>query len=375
LNYIEAFPGGPFNLQGGIQPALTAQTVDRNLQTPYQDEFTVKIERELWTESSLALTYINRQFQNQIQDVNTNVDVSDYGRCWISASNSGVAPSPGSGHLVTDPMTGERYVDTDPGNGDGRNDDCRGGSQSIGPSVSVSRPDGVDDLYLQNPLWGDVFMVTNANEIDYQAFVLEFIRRQYRNWEMQASYTWSEAKGDGEDFFQELGNDPSLRGNIQGYQSYDQRHVVKVNATTITPWGIRFGTAVTWQSGVPYSVLWERYSRDNLPPASGPAYPAGWLTGTGLASATGRTRQSFPSGERNDERNPAYWNMDLRATKEFRMTHAVNMQLSAEIYNLFNDGTYMIYNSFTKSGQQINGANEATRRFGRRWQLGLKLTW
>jgi hypothetical protein len=35
----------------------------------------------------------------------------------------------------------------------------------------------------------------------------------------------------------------------------------------------------------------------------------------------------------------------------------------------------MVYNSFTKSGQQINGTNEATSRFGRRWQLGVNLTW
>ena len=375
LNYIEQFPGGPFQLQGGIQPALTAQTVDRDLKTPYQDEFTIKLERELWTETSLALTYINRQFRDQIQDVNTNVDVSDYGRCWISAFSSGVTASPGSGFLVTDPMTGEQYEDTNPGNGDGRLDDCRGGAQSTGGGFSVSRPDGIDDLYLQNPFWGDVFMITNANEIDYQAFVLELIRRQYRSWELHASYTWSMAEGDGEDFFQELGNDPSLRGNIAGFQSYDQRHVVKVNGTTITPWGIRLGTAITWQSGVPYSILWERYSTDNLPPASGPAYPAGWFTGTSLASATGRTRQSYPTGTRNDQRNPSYWNLDLRATKEFRVGRGVNMQLSAEIYNLLNDGTYMVYNSFTKSGQQINGTNEATSRFGRRWQLGVNLTW
>ena len=42
----------------------------------------------------------------------------------------------------------------------------------------------------------------------------------------------TEVTGDGEDFFQELGNDPSLRASTFGYQSYDQRHVLKINATT-----------------------------------------------------------------------------------------------------------------------------------------------
>ena len=49
------------------------------------------------------------------------------------------------------------------------------------------------------------------------------------------------------------------------------------------------------------------------------------------------------------------------------------MQLSAEVFNLLNDGTYIIFNPVTESGHQINGTNEATKRFGRRWQLGLKL--
>ena len=63
---------------------------------------------------------------------------------------------------------------------------------------------------------------------------------------MQASYTWSKAEGDGEDFAQQLGDDRSLLEDEKGFQSYDQRHVVKVNATTITPWGFRLGAAVSW---------------------------------------------------------------------------------------------------------------------------------
>jgi hypothetical protein len=377
LNYKQEPNSDVFFLEDTISPALTVQSVDRNLKTPYQDEFMIKVERELWAETSIQATYINRKFRDQIQDINTNVDVGDYGNCFLGALGGGVQPSPGSGHFLVDPSTGEVYQDTDPGTGDGRVDDCTGGVEVSQAGFGVTRPDGVDDLYVQNPFWSDIFLITNANSIDYEALVLELIRRQYRNWEMQLSYTYSRAEGDGEDFFQELGNDPSLRANTSGFQSYDQRHVAKANATTITPWGIRLGAAVTWQSGLPYSLLLERFSFDELPPISGPTFdsPGGSLIGTSLASSTGRTRQSFPTGVRNDQRNASFWNFDLRATKEFSMGRGVNMQLSAEVYNLFNDGTYTIYNRFTKSGQQINGINEAFNRFGRRWQLGLKLTW
>ena len=50
----------------------------------------------------------------------------------------------------------------------------------------------------------------------------------------------------------------------------------------------------------------------------------------------------------------------------------MNLQLSAEVFNVLNDGTYIVYNTALERGVQVNGANEALRRFGRRWQLGLR---
>jgi hypothetical protein len=51
----------------------------------------------------------------------------------------------------------------------------------------------------------------------------------------------------------------------------------------------------------------------------------------------------------------------------------MNLQLDADIFNLLNDDTYSVYNNFTNSGQQINGTNQAERRFGRTYQLGMRL--
>jgi hypothetical protein len=176
--------------------------------------------------------------------------------------------------------------------------------------------------------------------------VAELIRRQYRSWEMQASYTWSEAEGDGEDFLQELGDDPSLQSSVSGYQSYDQRHIVRFAATTITPWGLRFGGLVSWQCGLPYSILLQQRGIDALPPIT--AY---------LGNPSIRFRQSYPTGVRNDQRNESYWNIDLRIAKDLALSRGLNLQLSAEVFNLLNDGTYQIYNPVFERGQQINGIN------------------
>ena len=183
----------------------------------------------------------------------------------------------------------------------------------------------------------------------------------YRSWEMQGSYTWSMNRGDGEDFNQAfIGDDPTLDENVFGFQSNDIRHVVNVSATTITPWGLRIGGVARWQSGLPYSVLEQRLSFDQP------------ITGVSEFNE-GAVRTRFTTGRRNDQRNVPYWNFDLKATKEFSIGRRANMQLSAQIFNLLNDDTEIIYNNFTDTGQRVNGVNDSFYRFGRQWEIGAKI--
>ena len=85
--------------------------------------------------------------------------------------------------------------DRPPGPGDGIIDDCVGkieklpageGEGSFKSNIFLhQQPDGYPDLYIQNPLWGNVYNIGNFNQHDYEAFVFELIRRQYRSWELQ----------------------------------------------------------------------------------------------------------------------------------------------------------------------------------------------
>jgi len=352
------------DLQNSISPAVNVRAVDRSLRTPYQDEWTLQVEREVATEMSLRVSYINRKYRDQLQDTDLNHVPYDWGRCVqptlanpgrtivaITPSDATYDPAIAPGDGLIDDCVGELQLTREQGNETGR------GTQIL------QAPDGIADLYVQNPGWGDIYLVGNINKIDYEAFVLEMIRRQYRNWEMQASYTWSTAQGDGEDFSQPLGNDRSLIKDEQGYQAYDQRHVLKVNATTITPWGFRLGTAISWQSGLPYSVLLRKPAYDAVPPA----YQ------TLGADGSVRTRTTYPSESRNDQRNDSYWNIDVKFTKEFMIGRQLNMQFTVEMFNLLNDGTYLIFDPVSETGEQVNGNNTSIRRFGRQWQVGIKL--
>jgi hypothetical protein len=337
---------------GAINPSASLQVVDRDLKTPYQDELTVTFERELWAESSLSLTWVRRRYRDQLQDIDINHVPGDYGRCVL-------AVKPGDSPIA---FTGP----------DGVLDDCTGlavpGEPISIPGGGVrvpflQRPDGRPDLYRLNPFFGEIYQIGNYNEADYDAVVLQILRRQYRGWELQGSYTWSEATGNGEDFDQFLGDDQSTREDEEGFQSTDQRHVVKIAATTITPWGIRLGGTVVWQSGLPYSLLSQGRAFDALPPTLG-----------SFGSLEPRPRTVYPSGARNDQRNTSYWDFNVKATREFNARGGVNLQLSAEIFNLLNEGTYQVYNPFLETGFQLNGNNDAYRRFGRRFQLGLRVS-
>ena len=362
--------GGVFEVTGlraSVNPTVNISAVDRGLGTPYQDEWTFGFEREIFAETSISIDYINRRFRDQLQDIDLNHAPGDYGRC-VAASTS--APA-----TIQQVMPGDPDYNPEFGFGDGIIDDCGGEiirqplqededpvAAITDSGVRLEKPDGVADLYLQNPGWGDIFLVGNFNKIDYDGVVLALTRRQYRSWEMQASYTYSKAKGDGEDFQQQLGDDRSLLQDEAGYQSYDQRHVVKLNATTITPWGFRLGTAISWESGLPFSLLAQELSFDQILPQ--------------LANAggnIGRVRRTYLTRVRNDQRNDAYYNVDVKFTKEMNLGRGLNMQISAEVFNLLNDGTLLIFNPLNSTGQQINGRNVDIRRFGRSWQLGFKL--
>ena len=357
-----------------FEPSFAYSTVDRNLKTPYNDEYSFRAERTFWQENTISLTYIHRSFKNQLQDIDINAIPGDFGKCAVQQGPGDpfLHKSPGQGETITDPYTGLQYVDTDPGDGDGILDDCTGmtvdatddgGNNPFAPTaVQVARPDGFADFYVMDPAWGNIFQVGNYNKSKYDGITLEFVRRQYKNWQMEASYTWSKASGDAEDFNLALGDDRSTLQDEKGYLSFDRRHSVKLNATCLTPWGFRLGGTAQWESGLPYSILSRRTSDSNTMPSYG-----------SFAQSFTSQRILYVTHQRNDQRNVSAWNFDVKLVKEINLPKGMNLQLDAEIFNLLNQDTYNVYNTFSKSGQQINGTNDATRRFGRQYQVGMRL--
>jgi hypothetical protein len=329
--------------------APTITQVDRALQTPYSDETTVGFEREVAPELILGVRYIRRDYREQLQDVDLNH------------------------HTLPDPASGG-FLDQlglilhDP----------KGGL----PDLAI--PDGKPDLYINNPFFNQVLRIGNQNEARYRAIEVQARRRLSRRWALDASYVYSRATGDAEDFQSRTGNDPSTVEAQGGYLDYDQRHVIKVNGVVYLPHDWQFGMSTTWSSGLPYSIVSRFFAFDS----------AEYVQLRTRYGFTERVADGyvFHGEPRNSRRNAAMTNIDLRLKKSFVLGRTTGA-LFLEAFNVLNTDDLTIHSYEPGRAQQTQGSNldpsagtadsptlaatggaqlDAERRFGRRLQVGFQ---
>jgi len=212
----------------------------------------------------------------------------------------------------------------------------------------ATTPDGQPDLFPYNPFFNQVLRVGNFNSSSYESIQVVLGRRLSRNWQMTSSYVYSRALGDAEEFLSGLGNDPGTIEDESGPLAYDQTHIVKFSGVVQLPHTQSLGGSVVWASGTPYSTVFQRQSADN--------YGSFFF------------RTTYPSHDRNDQRNEGVWRVDLAYRKSFNLP-AVQASVGVEVTNLLNSDDVVIY---AVEPTQLLGL-DATRRFGRRWQLSMAL--
>jgi len=293
--------------------------VDRGLKTPFSDELTLGIERELAPEWAISATWIHRTGRNQLQDTDVNHYLQD-------ANHDGVA----------DDYIGRIRFGAPGG--------CR---QNPGCTKAVW-PDGQADLHAYNPFFNQILQVGNSNSSDFESLQIQLNRRLSRNWQMASSYVWSRAFGDAEEFLSGLGNDPGTVEDESGPLAFDQSHVVKFSGMIQVPHAQTVGGTVIWASGTPYSTIRRRQSAD------------------GYGSFYFRT--TYPSSARNDQRNEGAWTVNVSYRKAFHY-RVLDASVGVEAVNLLNADDLVIES--VEPTQKLG--LEATRRFGRRWQLSMAL--
>jgi hypothetical protein len=329
-------------------PSVTQ--VDRNLRTPFSDELTIGFERELAPEVALSIRYIDRKFRDQLQDVDINHQ--------LRFDPTTGEPSDLLGNLTKV----ERFSgDTDP--------------------LALPTPDGRPDLFINNFFFNQVLRVGNFNESRYKAFEIELAKRLSRRWQLQGSYTYSRALGDAEDFQSRLGNDPSTVESEYGPLDFDQRHVIKLSASTFLPRDWQLGVAASWSSGLPYSVISRFFAADNVDYQQ-------FRTRFGFTDVVLNEEEepvrTFRTLSRNSERNHPVYDFNVRAKKSF-VIGRTSAALFIEVFNLLNSDDLRVVSFQPNPGGSGLGEGEvgtagthlqldATRRFGRRYQIGFQFS-
>jgi hypothetical protein len=153
------------------------------------------------------------------------------------------------------------------------------------------------------------------------------------NTYVNASYTWSHYYGNFDQDGSTTNNDQAIfigssniadgagrqlwnlkEGNLNG----DRRHMLKVYGYYQMPWDGRAGAYLVYQSGEPWEA-WDRFR---------------YSSQTGSSSDT--IRNAEPAGSRT---SPSHWQLDLNYTHYFRFRDRHNVQLRADIFNVFDNQT------------------------------------
>jgi outer membrane receptor protein involved in Fe transport len=335
------FFGLPNNKVGRVisSAPASANQVDRNLRTPFTDEFTFGFTREIAPEVSISFNYIDRRFRDLLQDVDMNHSPR---RPTATLSCNTTL----SGFCDEFGITRVRP----PGGGGGE-------AGKKGPDERI--PDRYPDLYINNPNFNQVLRVGNFNYQEYYAYELQFVRRLSRKWQMDASYVFSKAQGQAEDFLSESGDDPAVAELKAGFLDYDQRHVAKFNAHVFLPGDWRLGTRLTWASGTPYSFVQRFRSSDNLD------FPQTRR----LYGTTDENSGLFIDENRNIHRNHALYDISVRAEKNF-VIGRISASAFLDIENLLNQDRLRVF-EIQDNFDFLQSVEE--RDFGRRFQVGITM--
>jgi hypothetical protein len=275
---------GWYSVRAGVD-----RRVDPNLKTPWMDEITLGIERELVRDLSLGLRYIRKWDRDMMDDVAENL--LDYDKLMSTGELdwTGFEPVQGTDPFTGGPITFYSQIDED-----------------VVPALVLANPPGL--------------------ERNYDGFEVTLNKRMSNNWMARASYVYGKSSGNypltGDrvviDVSGDLYNDPNAHINMLGRDESERRHQIRVNASYRGPWGLMASTFIKWWSG-------QRWARTvNSDDVDVDLNQGDWDV---LAEARGSR------GLENQ------FLVDLRLEKAFSISDRGRIRFSADAFNLFNANT------------------------------------
>jgi len=289
-------------------PGEMGYRVDENFKNPYADQISFGLERELFADFSIGLTYLYKIQRDTIGYTNAAGIYEEVQR---------VSPDNGQTYTVYN---------------------------------QVNAPEA--DHLLTNPEgWGQ----------DYQGLLFLLTKRYSHRWSLNASLTLSKSEGlnlasastsGGFSLVwitKKFGTDPNDLVNAKGALIFDRRLSLKVSGIYEFPLGILASANLIFQQGRPRIHFVRVYDLDQRP---GSYY-------------------AIIAEPKGTERFPDQLMFDLRIQKSFNLYKTLQLQLFADIFNLFNNDAYYAYRNYNLWMDSYNVPSEMA--LPRRVQVGAKL--
>ena len=308
--------------------ANTGQTVNKDIEPMYQDEFILGYQFEVNDDWSAGIQATYRTLGSSIEDI-----AIDYGfDVSLGGDGTGSVCTECSGfhyYVLTNPGTSDVTIDTDP-DGDGP---LPFGEYTI-PNADMGYPEA---------------------ERDYTAIELSAERAWDDVWSMSINYVWSKSEGNNEGFVRsDNGQDdagittnfdqPGLTDGAYGYLPNDRRHSLKLFAAYAVNDKLRFGTNFIWQSGAPKSAFG--------------FHPTDVFASYYEAESFAKDGKIVPRGSLGNLSNT--WNVDLSATYDLDISD-LDVTLRADIFNVFNNDEVTMINQVA---EQYGGTGDQGQYLG-----------
>lgn len=252
-------------------------TMDPNIKHPYMEQFTLGIERELFKDASLSVTYINRSWKNIIGPVDR---AADYDTITQSV--------PGYGDYTI-------YERTD-------------------ATVNTF------DYLITNYKAGDNWILLSPYR-KYGGLEILFNKRFSNHWQLMASYVYSKThgtidNGTADDINYGGGtNDPNFYINANGNATYDPTHMIKIQASYLVP-VVDLNVSASFH-GITGTGWTPRYR----------------------TSLLNQGRVTFFLEPRGSEHYPMEKVLDIRLEKIFNIAQKYRLGLLFDVFNVFNAHT------------------------------------
>ncbi len=296
----------------GVTPD-SSQLADQSLEPMYQDEFIIGYEQSIGDNWLLGIRYVDRELASGIDDV-----------LIIEAVEA-------LGYELTGDADG--YVLTNPG-------------------TDITIPyDRFDTGQLELTTFPADLLGYPEAQRTYEAVEITVERAFVDRWSVKGSYTWSKNEGNTEGYVKsDNGQDDAgittdfdqtqLMDGAFGYLPNDRRHKIKVFGNYQLTDRLTLGANLLMQSGRPINIFGD--SHPDGPPSYGATY---YLTDPD----TGELRK-IPRGTAG--RTPWITRLDLSAIYAFEWGDRAEVELRAEVFNLFNaDSAQEVY----ETGESLPG--------------------